>query len=116
MATFFNFRPLLNKVYGVAIGPQTYGIYGFFRGLSNLSVPLLYMFLLKKNTDFLIAFLFGGSLVMIKIFCLLMFDEDEKFNLDEIKCDEDLGKVERDTLGDSEKKESSDRKVSEDED
>ena len=75
--------PLFNKVYGVAIGPQTYGICGFCIGLSNLTGPLLCMFILKKNTDFLIAFLFGGSLVMIKIFNLLMFDENEKFNFEE---------------------------------
>ena len=75
--------PLFNKVYGVDVGPQTYGICGFCIGISNLTGPLLCMFILKKNTDFLIAFLFGGSLVMIKIFCLLMFDENEKFDFDE---------------------------------
>ena len=91
--------PLFNKVYGVAIGPQTYGICGFFIGVSNLSGPLLCMFLLKKNIHFLIAFLFGGSLVMIKIFCLIMFDENEKFNFDEIKDDKDIGQITRETKG-----------------
>ena len=89
--------PLFNKVYGVEIGPQAYGICGFFIGFSNLSGPLLCMFLLKKNTHFLIAFLFGGSLVLIKIFCLLMFDEEEKFNFDTINIDEDIGEITRES-------------------
>ena len=90
--------PLFNKIYGVDVGPQTYGICGFFIGLSNLTGPLLCMFILKKNTDFLIAFLFGGSLVMIKIFCLLMFDEDEKFDFSEIQLNnDDLGQIERES-------------------
>ena len=98
--------PLFNKIYGVDAGPQAYGICGFFIGLSNLSGPLLCMFILKKNTDFLIAFLFGGSLVLIKIFCLLMFDEDEKFDFSEIKLDdEDLGKIERETKRSDKEKE-----------
>ena len=91
--------PLFNKVYGVAIGPQTYGICGFCIGLSNLTGPLLCMFILKKNTDFLVAFLFGGSLVMIKIFCLLMFDENEKFDFDEFnkEYENDIGQIVRDS-------------------
>ena len=97
--------PLFNKVYGVAIGPQAYGICALFIGVSNLSGPLMCMLLLKKNTDFLIAFLFGGSLVMIKIICLLLFDEDEKFNFNEIKIETDIGQIARETKGEEEKKE-----------
>lgn len=89
--------PLFNKVYGIEVGPQAYGICGFFIGFSNMSGPLLCMFLLKKNTHFLIAFLFGGSLVLIKIFCLLMFDEEEKFNFDTINIDEDIGEITRES-------------------
>ena len=85
--------PLFNKVYGVEIGPQCYGICGFCIGVSNLIGPLLCMFILKKNTDFLIAYLFGGSLVLIKIFSLIMFDENEKFNFDEIN----LGQIDKET-------------------
>lgn len=89
--------PLFNKVYGVEIGPQAYGLCGFFIGGANLTGPLLSMFLLKKNTDFLIAFLIGGTIVMIKIFCLFIFDEEEKFNFDEIKIDEDIGEITRES-------------------
>ena len=55
--------PLFNKVYGVDIGPQTYGICGFFIGISNLTGPLICAFFLKKETDFLYAFIGAGSLV-----------------------------------------------------
>ncbi len=89
--------PLFNKVYGVEVGPQAYGLCGFFIGGANLTGPLLCMFLLKKNTDFLIAFLIGGTLVMIKIFCLFIFDEEEKFNFDEIKVDDDIGEIVRES-------------------
>ena len=61
--------PLFNKVYGVEIGPQCYGFCGFCIGVSNLIGPLLCMFILKEKTDFLIAYLFGGSLVIIKVVC-----------------------------------------------
>ena len=89
--------PLFNKVYGVEIGPQAYGLCGFFIGGANLTGPLLCMFLLKENIHFLFAFLIGGTIVMIKIFCLFIFDEDEKFNFDEIKIDEDIGKITRES-------------------
>ena len=46
---------------------------------------------------FLFAFLIGGTIVMIKIFCLFIFDEDEKFNFDEIKIDEDIGEITRES-------------------
>ena len=82
--------PLFNKVYGVEIGPQCYGICGFCIGVSNLIGPLLCMFILKEKTDFLIAYLIGGSLVLIKIFSLFMFDENDKFNFDEIKLDKNV--------------------------
>ena len=42
---------------------------------------------------------------MIKIICLLFFDEDEKFNFDEIKVDTDIGQIARETKGEEEKKE-----------
>ena len=94
--------PLFNKVYGVDIGPQTYGICGFFIGIANLTGPILCAFFLKKKTDFLYAFIFSGSLVIIKIVCLFLFDENEKYNFDEIlevkKDNNDLGKIERESV------------------
>lgn len=93
---FSTLPPLFKKVYGLEIGPQIYGLCGFFVGTANLTGPLLTAFFLKEKKDYLITFLIGGSLVMIKIFCLLMFDENEKFKLDDVVIDEDIGKIEED--------------------
>ena len=94
--------PLFNKVYGVDIGPQTYGICGFFIGLANLTGPILCAFFLKEKTDFLYAFLGTGSLVLIKIVCLFLFNENEKYNFDEIlevkNDNNNLGKIERESV------------------
>lgn len=94
---FSMLAPLFNKVYGVAIGPQTYGICGFFIGLSNLTGPLLCGFFLKEKEDFLVAFLIGGSFVVIKIICLILFNENKKYNFEEIGLKNDIGKIERDS-------------------
>ena len=94
---FSMLAPLFNKVYGVAIGPQTYGICGFFIGLANLTGPLLCAFFLKEKEDFLVAFLVAGSLIIIKIICLIMFNENEKYNFEEIEKNNDLGKIERES-------------------
>lgn len=88
--------PLFNKVYGVEIGPQAYGLCGFFIGGANLTGPLLTALLIKKKTDYLISFIIGGTLVMIKIFCLIIFNEDEKYQPMEkdIVINDDIGKIE----------------------
>lgn len=91
--------PLFNKVYGIEIGPQAYGICGFFIGMANLTGPLLTMFLLKEKKHYLIAFLIGGSLVLIKIFCLLIFNEEEKYvsegEINNIANDKSIGALDQ---------------------
>ena len=94
---FSMLAPLFNKVYGVAICPQTYGICGFFIGLANLTGPLLCAFFLEEKSDFLVAFLIAGSFIIIKIVCLILFDESEKYNFKEIEDNNDLGKIERES-------------------
>lgn len=71
--------PLFNKVYGIEIGPQVYGLCAIFIGLSSLLGPLLCTFFLKTNKDFLITFLIGGSFIMVKIYSLFMFNEEETY-------------------------------------
>ena len=89
--------PLFNKVYGVSIGPQIYGICGLFIGLANMTGPLLCAFFLKEKTDFLVAFLIAGSLVIIKIICLFFFDENEKYKFDENEENNNLDKIEKES-------------------
>ena len=88
--------PLFNKVYGVAIVPQINGICGIFIGLSNLTGPLLCAFFLKENSDFLISFLIAGSIVIVKIFCLFLFDENEKYIFNQVE-EKEFGKIERES-------------------
>ena len=58
---------------------------------------LLCAFFLKEKTDFLVAFLIAGSLVIIKIICLFFFDENEKYNFDENEENNNLGKIEKES-------------------
>ena len=95
---FSMLAPLFNKVYGVSIGPQIYGICGIFIGLANLTGPLLCAFFLKEKTDFLFAFLIAGSLVIIKMICLFIFDGGGGYIFEEAEDKNDLGKIERDSL------------------
>ena len=98
---FSMLAPLFNKVYGVAVGPQIYGICGLFIGVANLTGPLLSAFFLEEKEDFLIGFLIAGSLIIIKIIGLFLFDENEKYNFGEKEenndDNEEIGKIERET-------------------
>ena len=37
-------------------------------------------------------------MVIVKIICLILFDENEKYNFDEIEVKNDLGKIERESI------------------
>ena len=89
--------PAFNKVYGISIGSQIFGICGLFSGLANLTGPLLCAFFLKENKDFMVAFLIAGSIIIIKIVNFFLFDENEKYNFEENEDDNDLGKIERES-------------------
>lgn len=71
--------PTFNKVFGLEDGPAMYGLTGNFIGLASISGPILTKFILEDKKDFLVAFLVGGTFCVIKIFALIMFDEDNKF-------------------------------------
>jgi len=71
--------PQFNKTFGFEVGPELYGITGNFIGFASLCGPLMTNFILKTKKDFLIVFLIGGGLCMIKLYFTLMFDEDDKY-------------------------------------
>ena len=71
--------PEFNKIFGMDVGPELYGLTGNFIGLASLLGPLMTNFILKKKKDFLVVFLISGGLCMIKLFVTLIFDETEKF-------------------------------------
>ena len=37
-------------------------------------------------------------MVIVKIICLILFDENEKYNFNEIEVKNDLGKIERESI------------------
>ena len=37
-------------------------------------------------------------MIIVKIICLILFDENEKYNFDEIEVKNDLGKIERESI------------------
>ena len=71
--------PEFNKIFGFDIGPELYGLTGNFIGLASFCGPLMTNFILKTKKDFLVVFLVGGGLCMIKLFITLIFDENDKF-------------------------------------
>ena len=77
--SFAMMNPLFKKIFGIDIGPEVFGISGIALGLANLSGPILTQFVIEKNKDYLVAFLTGGFLIIVKLFALLFFNENEEF-------------------------------------
>ena len=53
-------------------------------------------FFLERKIWILISFLISGSIVIIKIICLFLFDENEKYNFNENE-ENVIGKVQRES-------------------
>ena len=71
--------PVFNKVFGLEKGPEMYGLTGNFIGIASVSGPLMSNFVLKEKQDFLIVFLVGGGLCVVKFVVLIFFNENIKF-------------------------------------
>ena len=71
--------PVFNKVFGLEKGPEMYGLTGNFIGIASVSGPLMSNFILKEKKDFLIVFLVGGALCVVKFVVLIFFNENIKF-------------------------------------
>ena len=56
-----------------------YGLTGNFIGIASVSGPLMSNFVLKEKQDFLIVFLVGGGLCVVKFVVLIFFNENIKF-------------------------------------
>ena len=74
---FVILAPTFNKIFGLQIGPELYGITSISIGIANISGPILTTLILKENKDYLIAFLIGSSLSFCKIILLLFFNENK---------------------------------------
>jgi MFS family permease len=71
--------PVFNKIFGLEKGPEMYGLTGNFIGIASISGPIMTNFLLKEKGDFLVVFLVGGALCVVKLVVLIFFNEDDKF-------------------------------------
>ena len=72
--------PVFNKIYRKEKGPEMYGLTGNFIGIASISGPIMTNFLLKEKEDFLVVFLVGGALCVVKLVVLIFFKEEDKFN------------------------------------
>ena len=86
--------PVFNKVFGLEKGPEMYGLTGNFIGIASVSGPLMSNFILKEKKDFLIVFLIGGALCVVKFVVLIFFNENVKFKYK--KSDDNLIENEKD--------------------
>ena len=71
--------PVFNKIFGLEKGPEMYGLTGNFIGVASISGPIMTNFVLNENKDFLIVFLVGGALCVVKLVVLIFFKEDDQF-------------------------------------
>ena len=71
--------PTFNKIFGLEKGPEMYGLTGNFIGIASVSGPLMSNFILKEKKDFLVVFLVGGGLCVVKLVVLIFFKENDKF-------------------------------------
>ncbi len=75
--------PVFNKIFGLERGPEMYGVTGLFIGFASICGPLLTNFILNKTEDFLVVFLIGCGLCIVKFVVLIFFDENDKYVYEE---------------------------------
>ena len=76
--TFTTITPLFNKIFN-KLGAEMYGLTGFFIGLASFLGPVLTKILIKDDSDYLIIYLIGGVICLIKFIALLFFDENSEY-------------------------------------
>ena len=57
-----------------------YGVTGLFIGFASICCPILTNFILNETKDFLVVFLVGCGLCIVKFIVLIFFNEDDKYN------------------------------------
>ena len=65
-----------NKIFGLKIGLELYGISSISIGIANISGPILTTFIVEENKDYFVAFIIGASLSICKLIFLLFFKEE----------------------------------------
>ena len=76
--SFVIIPPLFNRLFSLYIGPELFGITGISIGISNLLGPIFIKFFSSDIKSFLIVFIIGASLCVIKLIVLIFFNENKK--------------------------------------
>ena len=76
--TFTTITPLFNKIFN-ELGAEMYGLTGFFIGLASFLGPVLTKLYIKEDSDYLIIYIIGGVLCIIKFIALFFFDEHSEY-------------------------------------
>ena len=76
--TFAILSPTFTKIFGIDIGPRLFSLSGTLIGVSQFCGPIMTKYILSKKYDYLVAFLIGGTVCVLKMISLLFFDENEK--------------------------------------
>jgi len=71
--------PLFNKVFGKEIVLEIYGISIIFFSISDIPILLINEFLLIEKRNYLIAYLIGGVISLMKLIALIFFKENELY-------------------------------------
>ena len=77
--TFTTITPLFNVIFGKELGIEIYGLTGFAIGFATLLGPILAKFMIKKIDDYLLLYLIGGGICVIKFIALICFNEKEPY-------------------------------------
>ena len=94
--TFTTITPLFNKIFN-ELGAEMYGLTGIFIGVASFLGPVLTKILCKEDKDYLIVYLVGAGICLVKFIFLFFFDENTPYEF-KIKriiltSPEDLGRI-----------------------
>jgi len=92
--TFITIAPLFYKAFGKEIALEIYGISIIFLFVPFMTTEFLKEFLLKERKDYLILYLIGGGISLIKLIGLIFFKENKLYEFKNNK-EEDYNKIEK---------------------
>ena len=74
--TFSILAPEFIRIFGIIYGPEIYGLTGISIGIANFIGLLLCKFFMKNEKYYLLTFLIGTVLCIIKLFILIYFKDE----------------------------------------
>lgn len=94
--TFTTITPLFKKIFN-EIGSEMYGLTGMFIGIASFLGPVLTKLIIKEDSHYLIVYLVGAGICLVKFIFLFFFDENTPYEF-KIKriiltSPEDLGRI-----------------------